>query len=513
MPGQERARMAHTEQQTIRSASTSIDSHPSAVPSVSIDDTLRQVFLSPRVIDQRSVDELSETLRGLIREAATQSRSLLCNTGEVKGLSAQLRSASQDLQQRVDEAGRVVPAIDERVAKVEGLLEQAGQTLATRLDDLKSFITKHAQIDTQAIALQVKQASDQAIQDAVQTALRRFEERTEAMLGPVFQRFEHAGARLNELIDRAEQVQDRLTHTTDRAEAASLTASHAVETTENVLARVATATQQARTVSEATCAQASATQSALSTAAEAHAEQLAALTRNAVVMLESLGAQSLDQITITRDGACDAVSARTHAIVAGHANALRAVAEESHTMTRAASDEAAQLRAEATATLAELRSLMDAATPRLATFAREIASLDVEQARRCVHDTADAVTRATDAALQLREATTTAQHLHIDIDGTVNRLGELRKQAEGERTSMGEALQAGALWLDSMRTQVEELRVSNPLTQAQDLARNSEDTLAKLILRADRIGSALDRLMTASSARLAALSDDGPSKS
>ena len=97
------------------------------------------IFLSPRVVDERSFDEFATTLRGLVTQAQSQTIALSTSTSEVKALGDELRGASKELWTRVEAAAKVVPGIDQRVAKAEKILATVNQDLTARLEKYREI--------------------------------------------------------------------------------------------------------------------------------------------------------------------------------------------------------------------------------------------------------------------------------------------------------------------------------------------------------------------------------------
>lgn len=114
-----------------------------------------QVFLTPRIVDQKAFEQFSETLKGLVRDAAGQSRTLLATTTEVKSLGDHLRAASKELQGRVETAVRVIPTIDQRVQRAEALAEQLGKELSAKQEQVRSLVEAQVAIDSARVREQV----------------------------------------------------------------------------------------------------------------------------------------------------------------------------------------------------------------------------------------------------------------------------------------------------------------------------------------------------------------------
>lgn len=111
---------------------------------------LERVFLTPRVVDQRAIDELSGSLKTLVREAGVQNKALATTTVEVKALSEQLRGASRELQTHLQAAAKSPM--------------RPGTKALIDPEQLDAVIAKRVQETVQA-------AVESAVQTAVQTAV------------------------------------------------------------------------------------------------------------------------------------------------------------------------------------------------------------------------------------------------------------------------------------------------------------------------------------------------------
>ncbi|MBX3380530.1 MAG: hypothetical protein KF805_10575 [Phycisphaeraceae bacterium] len=81
--------------------------------------TISEVFVSPRVVDRRTFEEYSLTLQQLIREASGHGRTLEVTSTEVRTLRETVQSLTRDLQIRLDAAGKVLPSLEQRIARAE----------------------------------------------------------------------------------------------------------------------------------------------------------------------------------------------------------------------------------------------------------------------------------------------------------------------------------------------------------------------------------------------------------
>jgi chromosome segregation ATPase len=154
-----------------------VDTNPNDVPNgelpplQTIEDRLNQVFVSPRVVDQRAFEDLSATLRGLMKDAVGQNRVLMGTTGEIKNLSEQLRFTGNELQERIDSARKIMPTIDQRLTKAEQISMIINRDIAARLETLKGAVVDH-----EALAASVREQTKQTIDRVISEQMESFGE-------------------------------------------------------------------------------------------------------------------------------------------------------------------------------------------------------------------------------------------------------------------------------------------------------------------------------------------------
>ncbi|QQS08250.1 MAG: hypothetical protein IPK69_09610 [Phycisphaerales bacterium] len=131
------------------------------------EDLARQLFVSPRVVDHRSFDELAGALRAIVTEAVNQSRSLASVSAEVREIDTRLRDAGRDMQTRVETAVRVIPTLDQRVQKAEESITRATKDLAQKEQSLREIVTRSTTIDekriSEVVQRQVSSVVDRAL--------------------------------------------------------------------------------------------------------------------------------------------------------------------------------------------------------------------------------------------------------------------------------------------------------------------------------------------------------------
>jgi len=177
-----------------------------------LDEALDRVFLTPRVVDQRTFDELAGSLRSVAKDAIAQARALAATTGEVKLLGNHLSQATQDLDQRVQTAVRVIPTLDQRIQRAEQLLEQATAT-ASRTQPTPVAVGPTTTTDVESLVRS-------ALERVVEEQLAAFRDRLEQSARAVQSEIEARAAGLTDRLGEAhEQVRAAFSQAEDRTHA------------------------------------------------------------------------------------------------------------------------------------------------------------------------------------------------------------------------------------------------------------------------------------------------------
>jgi len=175
-----------------------------------------QVFLSPRVIDERAFTDLADRLRALIDQASSAARQAKRTGAQSESLRAGLEQAATRLTTCLEKAGGVLSAIDERAKGAEDLY--------ARVAERSSSIEE---LEKQAEA--VIEAKVGALEKSMDGALKAVDQRVKQIRTRLDQVAKKADARASELerrlrtsvderSDRAEQTAARLEGVLDRAE-------------------------------------------------------------------------------------------------------------------------------------------------------------------------------------------------------------------------------------------------------------------------------------------------------
>lgn len=129
---------------------------------------LREVFLAPRVVDRRALEDYSATLKQLIREAAGTGSTLSTTASEAARAQAAAREAAKELHTRLELAAKIMPPLGERITRAEQLAALATEParLAEQLKERLAGLLAQKVAEVEALA-----------QGAVARELERLEER------------------------------------------------------------------------------------------------------------------------------------------------------------------------------------------------------------------------------------------------------------------------------------------------------------------------------------------------
>lgn len=97
----------------------------------------QEVFLTPRVVDAATFASFSATLRELLADADDRRQSLSTLNGEVAALRDALRALTTELESKLMTAVKVIPAIDQRLSKVNDALTFAEAVVRSHATERK----------------------------------------------------------------------------------------------------------------------------------------------------------------------------------------------------------------------------------------------------------------------------------------------------------------------------------------------------------------------------------------
>jgi len=180
------------------------------------DRVLREVFLTPRVIDRRVYDDLAEGLRSLIVRAGGEQRSLEQSRSEAARVGDRLDRASEDMKARLRTAARMLEALEERVGRAEAAAKSAEE----RATAAGVLVRKLEQELTGKIEAQAE-AFEQRLRRSVLEAEARVSKAAEAAAlhaGQVQEQFEQQSDRALEMLEQAGAADERAAQTVKRLE-------------------------------------------------------------------------------------------------------------------------------------------------------------------------------------------------------------------------------------------------------------------------------------------------------
>ncbi|MBU6413702.1 MAG: hypothetical protein KGS45_09515 [Planctomycetes bacterium] len=104
----------------------------------------QEVFLTPRVVDAGTFASFSATLRELLADADERRHSLSTLHGEVSALRDALRALTTELEAKLMTAVKVIPAIDQRLGKVNDALTFAEAVIRSRAAEANAEVSTTA---------------------------------------------------------------------------------------------------------------------------------------------------------------------------------------------------------------------------------------------------------------------------------------------------------------------------------------------------------------------------------
>ena len=185
---------------------------------------VEEAFLSPRVVDAATLSEFAESMRGLLRGAASQHEQLREAMAAGETVAQTLTETASKASRKLRPAVKLIPTIDQKLAQAEEALSRAIE--AARLAERATGKKAKAATKEETVALrQTQDALDTALERAreLEGRLRQLTQRAElaveALDKECKQRLENAarhaqdvlGTMVAELDTRAEEVIHRST--------------------------------------------------------------------------------------------------------------------------------------------------------------------------------------------------------------------------------------------------------------------------------------------------------------
>lgn len=187
---------------------------------------IREVFLSPRVVDREAFNDYAGSLRRLIEQASGQAEGLRTAASEADQARSALRELTGKHQAKFDLAARLVQTLDQRAGEAERLLQSARDAAAT-LDALRGDADKALAEHAARLDARIEQAA-QATRERLEAMEQRMLDRLEALEAAALARVTAAADQAAQTIAQrraeseaaARTLADQLATTQQRAAAA-----------------------------------------------------------------------------------------------------------------------------------------------------------------------------------------------------------------------------------------------------------------------------------------------------
>ncbi len=185
-----------------------------------------EVFLTPRIIDRLAFEEYANFLRGLIHQASGEGNALRQALVEVKQFDQAAKTVTGELQRRLEAVSRLIPAIDERLARLESLASTAmdhaalARRVEQQIDEAVNRRLEAAMQRASALAAGLETKASQA-EERLQAAWQRATSEAERASGELAGRIAEVTGELDaRLRNEAGPTESRLTEATEQANAA-----------------------------------------------------------------------------------------------------------------------------------------------------------------------------------------------------------------------------------------------------------------------------------------------------
>lgn len=197
-------------------ASGSLSPAETSTPATAAD----QMFLSPRVIDRRTYEEFGAELRELASSASQQRAALTAALDSAKSLDERASLAARTLTARLEQAVKLVPVVDQRLARLEQLLgsppelladqrrralEKAEAEIAARL---AKIVDEQAQVQAARFQAQLARTIEEQVDGAVRATLGQSVDDARELARTLDMLIADGESRLTQLIDTAQNQSD-----------------------------------------------------------------------------------------------------------------------------------------------------------------------------------------------------------------------------------------------------------------------------------------------------------------
>ncbi|MCB9844908.1 MAG: hypothetical protein H6811_02825 [Phycisphaeraceae bacterium] len=196
---------------------------------------IEEVFLTPRVIDQRAFEDYSRTLRDLMEQVSGEGGRLKETAEEAAGAGGAARSTIAELRLIAERAGAIAKALQDRVSKAQTVLDRAGEQAvsAERVDERISKLTRErlealerrvrTLLDSAEAAVgerEAKQAEQvAALTRAIEARLGQAERRASELEASFSARIDELESdRAGRLVSALEAIEAKIDHAEQRAD-------------------------------------------------------------------------------------------------------------------------------------------------------------------------------------------------------------------------------------------------------------------------------------------------------
>lgn len=179
-----------------------------------------EVFLTPRVLDQRAFEELSGTLKSLIDESAVSSKRLEEILDRVQQADSGSKDAAAQLQERLKLGARMLKAFQTQLERVNGVVGNLDQYETKLTETDAAMAARHAELESVEARIEACWTkADAQLAETMQIVETKINATAQTADGAMAETLDVLEARLGSVAETAEQtVNDRVRDLDQRAD-------------------------------------------------------------------------------------------------------------------------------------------------------------------------------------------------------------------------------------------------------------------------------------------------------
>lgn len=179
----------------------------------SIDDILDRAFLAPRIVNERTYEDLTTRLKSVLDAARDERLQLKEDLAALQALALALRGSGSDLTEKIELAAKAVPVIETRLSRAEHALTLAAKDAAEQVKRLESAKDRRFELDRERVEDLIESIATSVMDRLTATALSAHEQRISESCKAVEDRLQDV---LRSTTDESSRIQARAAQSISR---------------------------------------------------------------------------------------------------------------------------------------------------------------------------------------------------------------------------------------------------------------------------------------------------------